>query len=116
MGVDEPFDLDVETADSGLFTYAGCRVVGSSDKTLVALPPDARIVPDGFGGTAGFLLSDGTRINAFRMEWSSVAPAPDTVTIGGIEVAAVLGAVGYRLYDQGGRLRDEVRLPGKGPR
>jgi hypothetical protein len=88
----------------------------SSDKTLVALPPDTRIVPDGFGGTTGFLLSDGARINALRMEWSSAAPAPDTVTIGGVEVAVVPGAVGYRLYDQNGRLRDEVRLPGREPR
>jgi hypothetical protein len=86
------------------------------DRVLAPLTPGTRIVPDGFGGTAGFLLSDGTRINMLRMEWSSAAPRPAAVTVGGVEVAAVPGAIGYRLYDQNGRLRDEVRLPDAGVR
>jgi hypothetical protein len=35
---DEPFDLDVETADGAVVTYVGCRVVAIDGRPL--LPPD----------------------------------------------------------------------------
>ena len=87
-----------------------------ADQTIAALPSDARIIPDGFGGTAGFLLPDGTRIYAFRMEWS-LAPPPDRrVTVAGISMTVPPGALGLRAYNQDGRLIDEAWLPDAGVR
>ena len=84
-----------------------------ADQTIAALPSDARIIPDGFGGTAGFLLPDGTRIYAFHMEWSHTVPQNRMVSFDGIAASVPNKAKGMRVYNQNGRLRC-VRVPGGG--